>query len=230
MSGDRGSFSVNDILANEAYDRRQDEAYDAMASRLSGELWRTELSSELRVKAQIPKDGKGRKDAKVKLFLAGGLAGGIAKTVGSPLSRATITMQTQAALGKPTQGLYTIILQTVKNEGLKGLCKGNGMDVLRSVPMTGLSFLTYGVVRKKLQDNTILTRKDHGVAQALVSGATAGEPKHSTFSKEIFSFDSFHPRLDCYHDDLPIGPPPSQDYRLAEKDLRSRHGQKNCCH
>ena len=126
------------------------------------------------MKAKIPIKGKQRQDAKLNLFLAGGLAGGIAKTVGSPLSRATITMQTQAALGKPTQGLYTIMYETVKKEGVRGLCKGNGMDVLRSVPMTGLSFLTYGVIRKTLQERTIFTRDEHAILQALMSGSVAG--------------------------------------------------------
>ena len=35
-----------------------------------------------------------------------------------------------------------------------------------SVPMSGLSFLVYGVVKKCLEQNTHITKKDHRVQQA----------------------------------------------------------------
>jgi len=143
-------------------------------SRLLSEHWRADPTAEYRIKIKFPSRVREKREAtKFKLFIAGGLAGGVAKTVGAPLSRATIMMQTQAALGQQNKGFVHITSSIFKKEGFRGLCKGNGIDVLRSVPMTGLSFLTYGSATKVLEERSPFTRKDHRIIQAMLAGSTA---------------------------------------------------------
>jgi len=115
-----------------------------------------------------------RKEAVWRLFVAGGVAGGVAKTIGSPLSRATILMQTQAARGLAESGLIAVLKEVIKKDGLKGLVRGNTADVLRSVPMTGLSFLTYGKAREALENSSSLKRREHPILQGLVAGSASG--------------------------------------------------------
>lgn len=108
------SDDVDDVIGmagnqGEAYETRQ-----LIYNRLRASLWRTEMTGAMgtRVKVALPKKGgnpEAREHIKLKMFCAGGLAGGVAKTVGSPLSRATIEMQTQASLGKKSTNLIQVL-------------------------------------------------------------------------------------------------------------------------
>ena len=74
-----------------------------------------------------------------RLFVAGGVAGGVAKTIGSPLSRATILMQTQAARGLAESGLMAVLKEVIKKDGLKGNARSPASVILRgsgSLPIT----------------------------------------------------------------------------------------------
>ena len=95
---------------------KRDEAFEMRQQiyrRIRGSLWRTEMTATqgTRVKVKIPKTERSdeRENIKIKMFCAGGLAGGVAKTVGAPLSRATIEMQTSATLGKKSTSLFQLM-------------------------------------------------------------------------------------------------------------------------
>jgi len=140
---------VDEILGMGGQKGEEYEMRQQIYRRLRAGSWRTEMTaaSGTRVKVKFPPKSEAREHVKLKMFCAGGMAGAVAKTVGAPLSRATIEMQTQATLGKESKSLIQVMTKTVQKDGVRGLLKGNMIDILRSVPMTGLSFLFYGVTK-----------------------------------------------------------------------------------
>lgn len=88
----------------------------------------------------------------IKELIAGGAAGGFAKTVIAPLERTKILYQTQYATFRSfgvTQSLHFIH----KKEGLLGFYKGNGASVIRVVPYAALHFMTYEQYRRWISDH-----------------------------------------------------------------------------
>eukprot|EP00658_Telonema_sp_P-2_P005104 TRINITY_DN11916_c0_g1_i1.p1 TRINITY_DN11916_c0_g1~~TRINITY_DN11916_c0_g1_i1.p1 ORF type:complete len:368 (+),score=78.41 TRINITY_DN11916_c0_g1_i1:232-1335(+) len=140
--------------------------------------WRlSSAASEHMVPVKLPNPKKHpelHKTATWRLFVAGGVAGGIAKTVGSPLSRATILMQTQAARGQAETGLIKTLKDVIAKDGMKGLLRGNTADVLRSIPLTGLSFMTYGKAREMLEAHSSVCRSEHSILQGVLAGSASG--------------------------------------------------------
>jgi solute carrier family 25 protein 16 len=108
-----------------------------------------------------------------KELIAGGVAGGAAKTAVAPLERAKILFQTGklrgAALGPTLRGIYG-------TEGLPGLFRGNGASVLRIVPYAAVHFWCYEHYRRLLVAAEVLGAQEHRVPPALdlVAGSAAG--------------------------------------------------------
>ncbi|KAL3529191.1 hypothetical protein ACH5RR_008513 [Cinchona calisaya] len=72
----------------------------------------------------------------IKELIAGGAAGGFAKTAVAPLERTKIVLQ-----------------KLMRHEGVQGFYKGNGASVLRIVPYAALHFMTYEQYRCWILDN-----------------------------------------------------------------------------
>jgi solute carrier family 25 phosphate transporter 23/24/25/41 len=112
----------------------------------------------------------------MKQFAAGGIAGGVSRSVVAPIDRVKILMQTQFLLAKKqattaaaggggpavasSVGVggggdkYTGIVQTlrtiVKDEGVSRLWRGNGTNCLRVVPYAALQFTSYDQYKQML--------------------------------------------------------------------------------
>ncbi|KAJ7973727.1 Mitochondrial carrier protein [Quillaja saponaria] len=82
-----------------------------------------------------------------KELVAGGVAGGIAKTVVAPLDRVKILFQTQRAEFQST-GLLGSVKKIAKTEGLMGFYRGNGASVARIVPYAALHYMAYEQYRR----------------------------------------------------------------------------------
>lgn len=82
-----------------------------------------------------------------KELLAGGLAGGFAKTVVAPLERLKILFQTRRAEFHST-GLSGSVSRIAKTEGLLGFYRGNGASVARIIPYAGLHYMSYEEYRR----------------------------------------------------------------------------------
>ncbi|KAM7255849.1 hypothetical protein ACFE04_011590 [Oxalis oulophora] len=78
----------------------------------------------------------------VRELIAGGAAGGFAKTTIAPLERVKILMQTRTG-GFQSLGVCQSLRKIQKHEGIRGLYKGNGASVLRIVPYAALHFMAY---------------------------------------------------------------------------------------
>ncbi len=82
-------------------------------------------------------------------FLAGGVAGAMSRTVVSPLERLKILFQIQSAgrneyklsVGKGLAKMW-------RDEGWRGLMKGNGTNCVRIVPYSAVQFGSYNFYKK----------------------------------------------------------------------------------
>ncbi|GAB2292478.1 Mitochondrial carrier protein CoAc2 [Dionaea muscipula] len=77
-----------------------------------------------------------------KELIAGGVAGGVAKTAVAPLERVKILFQTRRAEFKAA-GLWGSFVKIAKTEGVLGFYRGNGASVVRIVPYAALHYMTY---------------------------------------------------------------------------------------
>lgn len=87
----------------------------------------------------------------VKELIAGGAAGGFAKTAVAPLERTKILLQTRT--GFQSLGVWRSLKKLLETEGFRGFYKGNGASVLRIVPYAALHFMTYEQYRCWILNN-----------------------------------------------------------------------------
>lgn len=106
-----------------------------------------------------------------KELVAGGVAGGFAKTVVAPLERVKILFQTRRDEFKSV-GLFGSFKKISHTEGIMGFYRGNGASVARIVPYAALHYMTYEQYRRWI----ILSFPDigRGPVLDLVAGSFAG--------------------------------------------------------
>ncbi|KAI5078293.1 hypothetical protein GOP47_0005964 [Adiantum capillus-veneris] len=88
----------------------------------------------------------------MKELIAGGAAGGFAKTVVAPLERTKILYQTQHTTFQ-SLGVVRSLRFIQEKEGLLGFYRGNGASVARVVPYAALHFMTYEQYRRFIADH-----------------------------------------------------------------------------
>ncbi|KAK6187836.1 hypothetical protein SNE40_005773 [Patella caerulea] len=110
-----------------------------------------------------------RRQVLFKTFIAGGIAGCVAKTTVAPLDRVKILLQAHNQHYK-NLGVFSTISQVIKKEGVLGLYKGNGVQMLRIFPYASIQFMTYeqykNVTRKLIGNHPHLIK--------LLAGSMAG--------------------------------------------------------
>ncbi|MBA0806780.1 hypothetical protein Gohar_022634 [Gossypium harknessii] len=106
-----------------------------------------------------------------KELVAGGVAGGLAKTAVAPLERVKILFQTRKAEFRSI-GFFGSFEKIAKTEGIKGFYRGNGASVARIVPYAALHYMAYEQYRRWI----IKRFPDIGRGPALdfVAGSFAG--------------------------------------------------------
>ncbi|KAI9816671.1 MAG: hypothetical protein M1826_001745 [Phylliscum demangeonii] len=88
-------------------------------------------------------------------FLAGGVAGGISRTVVSPLERLKILFQVQGAGRKEYKlSVGKGLMKMWRDEGWRGLMRGNGTNCIRIVPYSAVQFGSYGFYKKSVETTT----------------------------------------------------------------------------
>lgn len=86
-----------------------------------------------------------------KELIAGGVAGGVAKTIVAPLERLKILFQTRSEFHNI--GLLASFRRIAKTEGLLGFYRGNGASVARIVPYAALHYMAYEQYRRHIDYN-----------------------------------------------------------------------------
>jgi len=82
-------------------------------------------------------------------FIAGGIAGAVSRTVVSPLERLKILYQVQS-VGREEYKMSVGkgLMKMWKEEGFKGLMRGNGANCLRIVPYSAVQFGSYNFYKR----------------------------------------------------------------------------------
>ena len=88
----------------------------------------------------------------VAAFLAGGVAGAVSRTVVSPLERLKILFQVQSG-GRNEYKLSVpkALMKMWRDEGFKGLMRGNGTNCIRIVPYSAVQFSSYNFYKRVWQ-------------------------------------------------------------------------------
>ncbi|AAS54443.1 AGL047Cp [Eremothecium gossypii ATCC 10895] len=76
-------------------------------------------------------------------FVAGGVGGAVSRTVVSPVERVKILLQVQSSTTAYNGGLVHAVKQVYKEEGVKGLFRGNGINCLRIFPYSAVQYAVY---------------------------------------------------------------------------------------
>ncbi|CAM0946138.1 unnamed protein product [Alopecurus aequalis] len=107
----------------------------------------------------------------VRELIAGGVAGGIAKSAVAPLERVKILLQTRRAefRGSGLVGSFRTIYRT---EGPLGFYRGNGASVARIVPYAALHYMAYEEYRRWII--LAFPNVEQGPILDLVAGSIAG--------------------------------------------------------
>jgi hypothetical protein len=95
----------------------------------------------------------------LRMMVAGGMAGSIAKTITAPLSRLTILYQIQAVTATRgqfksyamNQSLSNVVRDITRQEGLRSFWRGNLTAVVHRFPHSGVNFTVYDLVKKQLR-------------------------------------------------------------------------------
>ncbi len=89
------------------------------------------------------------KNKEVKNLFLGGVSGCISRTIVAPMDKIKILMQHK----KTTLPFTAFLKNNVKQEGFLNLWKGNGANLLRIFPFSGLQFVTYDFCKENLFEN-----------------------------------------------------------------------------
>lgn len=78
-------------------------------------------------------------------FICGGVAGALSRTAVSPMERVKVLFQVQGSGSGESykKGTLATVLQIYREEGYKGLFRGNGINCIRIVPYTAIQYSVY---------------------------------------------------------------------------------------
>lgn len=104
-----------------------------------------------------------------RTFLAGGIAGCCAKSIVAPLDRVKILLQAHNQHYKHL-GVFAALHQVLSKEGVSGLFKGNGIQMIRIFPYAAIQFSTFEQYKKLLKP----AFSSHPHLVKLAAGSLAG--------------------------------------------------------
>ncbi|GME69954.1 unnamed protein product [[Candida] boidinii] len=104
-------------------------------------------------------------------LLCGGIAGALSRTVVSPVERVKVLYQVQGSTQGYNKGTIHSIIQIWKEEGWKGMFRGNGINCIRIIPYSAVQYSVYQDLKKYLlaENETELS-----IVNKLVAGSIAG--------------------------------------------------------
>jgi len=109
----------------------------------------------------------------LKSLIAGGLAGMAGKSVVAPLDRIKILMQTQNVKYRQL-GILESLGRILRDDGVGGLFRGNGVQMLRIFPYGAIQFASYESFKKLFDREQSSTNTTGRHWRKFVAGALAG--------------------------------------------------------
>ncbi|CAO3588864.1 unnamed protein product [Absidia cylindrospora] len=107
----------------------------------------------------------------MKHLIAGGMAGAVSRTVVNPMERMKILFQIQGPEMAAYQGIWPTLRKMWQEEGVIGMMRGNGTNVIRIIPYSASQFAAYEYFKGLLMKEGA-TELD--TPRRLISGALAG--------------------------------------------------------
>lgn len=104
------------------------------------------------------------------LLATGMISGMISRTITHPLERLRILQQTNQSSKYNNRNVSESIKFMYKNEGIKGLFRGNGVSIMLQSPFTAFEFFFYDVFKTSLYTDS----KNLSYGQKLVCGGLSG--------------------------------------------------------
>jgi len=127
-----------------------------------------------------------KKEPQLSLF-CGGIAGALSRTSVSPIERVKVLYQVQGSTNSYSNGTLRTVFQIWKEEGYKGLFRGNGINCIRIVPYSAVQYSVYQEMKvwlaRRRQKKFNLSHPDESIdksklhtntADKLLAGTVAG--------------------------------------------------------
>ncbi|EGG23196.1 mitochondrial substrate carrier family protein [Cavenderia fasciculata] len=106
-------------------------------------------------------------------LISGSVAGALSRTSTAGFERLTIIQQVQGTcINAKYNGCFNALKNMVKNEGFRSLFKGNGANIVKVSPNSGIRFLTYDCCKNIFTGND--PSRKLGRMETVASGAMAG--------------------------------------------------------
>ncbi|KAF6143626.1 hypothetical protein GIB67_012425 [Kingdonia uniflora] len=125
-----------------------------------------------------------------KYLIAGGVAGAISRTATAPLDRLKVVLQVQTTRVRIMPAVKSIL----KESGILGFFRGNGLNVVKVAPESAIRFYTYELLKNVIADAQGGDKHDIGTAGRLAAGGMAGAVAQTA----IYPLDLVKTRLQTY--------------------------------
>jgi len=102
-------------------------------------------------------------------LVAGGVAGAVSRTCTAPLDRLKVLLQVHG--GRKQASLVDTFKYMLKEGGVKGLWRGNGINVIKIAPESAMKFLAYDEMKKHIKGND---SRDLFIYERFMAGSFAG--------------------------------------------------------
>lgn len=102
-------------------------------------------------------------------LVAGGVAGAVSRTCTAPLDRLKVLLQVHG--GRKRASLVDTFRYMVKEGGVKGLWRGNGINVIKIAPESAMKFYAYDEMKKHIKGSD---NRDLYIYERLMAGSFAG--------------------------------------------------------
>jgi len=102
-------------------------------------------------------------------LVAGGIAGAVSRTCTAPLDRLKVLLQVHG--GRKQTSIMDTFKYMYQEGGVKGLWRGNGINVIKIAPESALKFMAYDEMKKYIKGSD---QRDLEVYERLMAGSFAG--------------------------------------------------------
>eukprot|EP00096_Caligus_rogercresseyi_P001546 TRINITY_DN1254_c0_g2_i1.p1 TRINITY_DN1254_c0_g2~~TRINITY_DN1254_c0_g2_i1.p1 ORF type:complete len:476 (-),score=120.76 TRINITY_DN1254_c0_g2_i1:355-1782(-) len=103
-------------------------------------------------------------------LVAGGCAGAVSRSCTAPLDRLKIMLQVHG--GRKSLSMKEALLYMFKEGGVRGLWRGNGVNVIKIAPESALKFGAYDWIKSRIRGSD--TERELATHERLIAGSAAG--------------------------------------------------------
>jgi solute carrier family 25 phosphate transporter 23/24/25/41 len=102
-------------------------------------------------------------------LVAGGVAGAVSRTCTAPLDRLKIMLQVHG--GRKSLKILDTVKYMLKEGGIRGFWRGNGMNVLKIAPESAIKFGAYDFIKRLIRGDE---DRDLHLYERFLAGSLAG--------------------------------------------------------